>query len=384
MKTRTLLILILILGILAGAGALIIRLKAPERSQERMGNHLFEQLPVNDIMSITIKGDGEAVTLVKKTDFWVVANRFHYPADFSKIIDLVRNFKDAKIGRQFASSEDKLKRLSLKDPEDSEAPQGTQGIRILLQGEKGASLASILLGKTRKGGEGGAFPDGRYVMLGDEPTIYLIDKHFPLLEKKPSAWLDKELVKVAGDEVKKISCAKDQGKKVVYTLERPKKGNDFETENLQAGQKIDKSKINRLSGALSALRIEDVLDPSTDPVTIGMDASTKLEYHLFNGTIYRVYVGKGCLEADRCYLKVEVDYQKPKGETDKPAEGESGKKGQGSPKKTPEEYALEAKHLNDRLSPWVYVIPKWQHSAFVTDLDQLLEKTDKSKTKKNG
>ena len=52
-------------------------------------------------------------------------------------------------------------------------------------------------------------------------------------------------------------------------------------------------------------------------------------------------------------------------------------------KKTPEEYALDAQKMNERLSPWIYVIPKWQHEAFITDLDQLLEKPDRKKTKKD-
>jgi len=39
--------------------------------------------------------------------------------------------------------------------------------------------------------------------------------------------------------------------------------------------------------------------------------------------------------------------------------------------------ALEAKQENDRLSPWVYVIPKWQQEAFITDPQGLVEKPDK-------
>ena len=49
-----------------------------------------------------------------------------------------------------------------------------------------------------------------------------------------------------------------------------------------------------------------------------------------------------------------------------------------NPAYTPEEEAFEAKRLNDRLSPWVYTIPKWKHDDFVTDLNQLLEKPDKN------
>ena len=53
-----------------------------------------------------------------------------------------------------------------------------------------------------------------------------------------------------------------------------------------------------------------------------------------------------------------------------------------SPEKTPQEYAFEAKSLHARLSPWVYKIPQWQHTAFITDLDQLLEKPEKKQKEK--
>jgi hypothetical protein len=110
MKPKTLAILLIVLAILAGAGTLIVRLKAPQQPEEGMGALLLEQLPANKIVSITIKGPDEAVSLVKNEDRWVVEDRFQYPADFSKIIDFVRKLKEVKSGRKFESSEDTMKR----------------------------------------------------------------------------------------------------------------------------------------------------------------------------------------------------------------------------------------------------------------------------------
>jgi hypothetical protein len=105
--------------------------------------------------------------------------------------------------------------------------------------------------------------------------------------------------------------------------------------------------------------------------------------------LYRLYPGKPCAGDDRCYLRLEAGYEEPAPmEEDKSAEDTSKKEAPAeetakeevskeekpSPDKTPEEMRLEAKKLNDRFSPWVYVISNWQHEAFVTNLDQLLEK----------
>jgi len=354
MKPRTLVILLIILGILAGSGALIILQKAPESSEGRLGTHLFGQIPANEIASIIIKGPDGAVSLVKKVDRWVVENRFDYPADFSKISDFALELKQVKTGREFESSEDTLKRLSLKDPDDSEALEQEKGIRVLLKDKEGALLASVLLGKTRIKEAGSHIPDGRYVRLGQESKIYLIDKHFASFHKEPSAWLEKGLAEVGANEVRKVSCLSADGKKVRYTFERPEKGKDLEPVNLPADRKIKKSTLNRLAGALSSLRMEDVVEHLDGPESIATGFPSRIEYHLFNGIIYRVYPGDACSEADLCHLRLEVDYQRPP-------------------------QALEAKQLNERLSPWVYVIPEWQHSIFMTDLDQLLEKPEEER-----
>ena len=384
MKTKTLIILLIILGLVAGAGALVMHLKSQGGSGSPLDKLILENLPVNDILSINIKGPENLVLLTRKSDRWVVENRFQYPADFTKIADFVRKLKRAKIGRQFESTQDTLKRLSLKNPDDKEVGESEKGTQIQLKGESGKLLASLLLGKPRKSGTERSFPDGHYVRLDNDPTIYLIDTHFAHLQKEPSDWLDKTLLKVEAKEVKKISCLSADGKTTHYLFQRAEKETYLEPTALPPNKKVDKSVLNRLARSLSSLSMDDVLDPSDDSVFRELKQSDTLEYHLFNGMIYRVYPGKACADDDPCYLKVEVGYQKP-AEEEKPAADDKTSKGkEARPEKSPEEVKLEAKQLNERLSPWVYVISKWQHNAFVTDLEKLLEKPDKTGKKKNG
>jgi hypothetical protein len=384
MKTKTLVILLIILSLVAGAGALVMHLKSQSGSGSPLDKLILENLPVNDILSITIKGPEKLVLLTKKSDRWVVENRFQYPADFTKIADFVRKLKQAKIGRKFESTQATLKRLSLKTPHDKEGGKSEKGTQIQLKDESGKLLASMLLGKPRKSGTERSFPDGHYVRLDNDPTIYLIDTHFAHLQKEPSDWLEKTLLKVEANEVRKISCLSADGKTIHYTFQRAEKGTDLEPTALPPNKKVDKSALNRLARSLSSLSMDDVLDPSDDSVFRELKQSDTLEYHLFNGMIYRVYPGRACADDDPCYLKVEVVYLKP-AEEEKPAADDKTSNGKEiPPEKSPEEVKLETKQLNERLSPWVYVISKWQHDSFVTGLDKLLEKPDKTDKKKSG
>jgi hypothetical protein len=102
-----------------------------------------------------------------------------------------------------------------------------------------------------------------------------------------------------------------------------------------------------------------------------------LEYHLFNGLIYRIFPGQSCSEGDRCLLQIETDYVDPPRQKE---EGEDEKeKKEDSPEKTPEELAMEAKNMHGRLSPWTFVISQWKHKNFITELEALLEKKEEEK-----
>jgi len=51
-----------------------------------------------------------------------------------------------------------------------------------------------------------------------------------------------------------------------------------------------------------------------------------LEYYLFNGMIYRVYLAKNCSEGGSCIVKLEVAYKAPVPEKAETAEEKPSKK----------------------------------------------------------
>ena len=357
MKIKTLVILLIVLGVLAAAGTLIIHLQGNSSPSGEMGTYLLEQLLANEVASITIETPADTVSLTKKGDLWVVEELFRYPADFPKISGLVRTLKQVKVGRRFESSEKILKRLSLKSPGDNKTPKDEQGTWIRMKDKEGKPVLGILLGKTRVKEK--KMPDGQYVMLSKGPEIYLIDTILAPFETGPSAWLEKSPIKVDAEDIQSISCMGPGGKLVRYRFERAGKDKDLELIDPSTNQKIKKSSLIRLSKALSSLQIEDVANPSAPPESVREEASPLLKYHLFNGLTYNVYPGKTCSGTMPCYLRIGVDYQEPV-----PVKGE----------KSQEKMAAVATEQNARVSPWVFVVPEWQHSTFFTNLDQLLEK----------
>jgi hypothetical protein len=378
MKVKTLAILIIVLAVLTGVVFAVLMQHSSREGKRELGTPLLKNLPANDIASVTILGgDGNEVRLSQAGKRWVVKERFGYPADFSKLVEFVRKLKDAKIGRSFAASEKALKRLHLKDPGDKEAKKEEKGTAIILADANGKPLVHLIIGEAMKGGKGGFFPEGQYVMVGNRKTVYLIDKQFEGLGQTPTEWLKKDLIDVKEDDIKEIACVDPDGKTTRFAFRRPEKGKDLEPVGLPSGEKIKRPSVNRLAGALSGLELEDVIDPAKAGEIMGKANSPKIEYHLFNGMIYDLYPGSKCKEGEVCYLKVAVRYQQPtplKTAAKEAPKKEGNEEKAGDVEKTMEK---KAETLNKELGRWTYTIPRWKHDALATDLASFLEKEKK-------
>jgi len=379
MKPKTLVILLVILVVLAGVGALLIHQRDTRSSSGEMGAYLLEQLPVNHIACIVIKTPTSAVSLKKATDSWIVEERFGYPADFAKLSEFVRTLKEVKVGRKFDASDKVLKRLSAKSPEDADALDEEKGTRVRMTDSKGNPLLDMVLGKTRAKDPQKGPPDGQYVRVGEAPEIYLIDKILSSFEGGPAEWLEKSPVQVDAGEIQKIACVGPGEAPVRYLFERTARGKDLELIGSATDLNIKKSSLNRLSNALSSLKITDVEPSSASSGTIGKDASVHLDYTLFDGRVYQVYTCKSCSATDPCRIRLEVGYQPS--EPAKPADqaAETREKASAGAKSEEAKGVAEAKKENERLKPWVFTIPEWQYQAFFTDLEPLIEKETEKK-----
>jgi hypothetical protein len=378
MKPKTMLFLVIILGILAGASYLIQQLQTPSVSKKtRMGGELLENLPVNDISAVTIISEEGTVQLGKIDDKWVVKSHYNYPIDFKKLIDFVKKWKEAQIGRSFKASESSLARMQLLPQNSETAEKDQKGVQVLMENADGNTIASIITGKVRENESGAS--GGQYVRIDDSDTVYLTDKNFKYLTKDSKGWLDKELLDIKAEDIQEVIFTNWEGKNG-YTVHREKKGDDPKLVSIPEGRKAKKSELNSVMGSLSSLRIEDIQNPKDKQTE--KSKLDKLTYSLFNGTVYTLYPEKKFQNNEDVHcVRVEVSYQKPPEEekptdlseatpvTDDKAKAEEDKKDE----KTPEELAYEAETNNKKMSAWTFVLAKWKYENFITNIEELLE-----------
>ena len=365
MKLKTFTILLISFCILLAVLLLTSRQKKPAEDQADMGAKLFAGLAAGEIAAITITSPEATAKLKQTPNGWIVENRFEYPADFSKVAELVKKLSDAKIGRMFSASPEIQARQSLYPPEQQELPPDQKGTRVVLADKDAKPLADLIIGKQRAESPG-AGSGTYYVLRQSESRVSLIDQNFQFLEKKPAGWLNNKPIDLNPKRIQKVACFDTRKNLPIYTLQRPAEDQDPVLSDLPAGKKMAKFKADQVFEALTSFTIEDVADHGEKDHAARFGGAPRFDYTLYDGTVYHVFPGAALKDgSENHYFRAAVSYQPPPGKVD-PAQKESQAK-----------LADEADKLNLKISPWTYVISKWVFDSFMTDPENFIEKEEK-------
>lgn len=381
---RKQLTLLIVLGVvLGGLGYWVYNKKAAgyERgtATSEEGAKLLKGLPANairDVTQLTIKQGTNEVNLAVQGERWTVNERGGYPANFNNISDTVRKFWDLKVARAVDVGPSRLPSLKLTK---------TDGTLVDLKDAQGKSIAAITLGmqtskEAREDSQfgGGSFPNGRYVMRGDDvKTVALVSD--PLsVEAKPEDWLNKDWFKV--ERIKSVSVVTTNATNN-WKLTRETDGAEWKLADAKAGEATDPSKTSGLNWLLSSPSFNDVMvDPK--PESTGLDKPTVATLETLDGFSYTLKIGKpvGGEDSANHALQVSVSANLPKertpGKDEKPEDKD----------KLDKEFAAKQKPLEEKLKnekafeKWTYNVPKFTLETLLKDRkDFLAEKKEEPK-----
>src|ERR1043166_2053490 len=385
MKGKQLTILVVVCAVLGVLGWVIYskRNGADSDSADASGRKVFKNFPLNDVERISIRQVNTQLNLVKQNDIWTVQERNNYPANFGNISEFLRKVWELKVAQQVEAGPSQLARLELLPPDKGV----NSGTLVEFKDKAGKNLNPLLLGKKhiRKGGDdsgmgGGGFPDGRYMMVGDDiKTLAVVNDAMSNVEPKPEEWLNKDFFKV--ENLKSISITSTNATNN-WKLEREKENGEWKLEEAKAGESLDTAKSGGVTSALSAPSFNDV-STNTAPDKTGLDKPLLAKLSTFDGFNYDVKVGNKT--GEDYYLQVAVNASLPKERT------------AGKDEKPEEKTKLdkEFKEKNDKLQEklknekeyekWTYVVSKWSiDPLFKERKDLLAEKKEEPKPEAGG
>jgi len=356
MNARVVAILVVLLVVLGGAALLAQREDSARRPQgaSALGQPLLKDLKAADIARIRIVEPKSTLTLERKQDGWVIAEREGFPADLAKVREFVVKAISLKIAQTEPVSEKDRARLNL----DSSATQ------LEFAGADGKLLAKLLVGRKLFRSEPEnperAPGDGRFVMLpSDDKSALMVSD--PLLQAtaNTAAWIDKRSFQI--EKVKTLEVRYPGGEG--WRLERAGENAAWKLAGQRPGEKVDTSKANAATYSLGLLDLADVAPKDASPQATGLDKPTRLNATTLDGLSYAVRVGK--LEGENYYVGFEQGGTPRK--AGKPDDAERIRK-------------IEERLAKDKaLAQHVLLVPKSRFEDTLKKRAELLEKRDAKK-----
>jgi len=270
--------------VLLGAGIALNVHRTSEQADLGTGSVFDDFSPAaGDVSEIRLsKGDGSRTTLRKEPGGWMVVER-QYPADGSRVRELVLGVSDLKIVERKTSDPANYPTLGV------EAPDSPTAGSTLLEVVAGQKTWSLIVGK----GAGGR---GVYVRKPKEAASALAE---PAITVDPDQkrWLDRQLMDIPGTNVHDISVKLAAGPG--YTLTRAQRGAaDLVLSPIPKGRKPASSmSINGQADTLAVFQFDDMRPAPATPAQ-KVDRAT---IRTFDGQVFEF---TGHKDAEKAYVSV--------------------------------------------------------------------------------
>ncbi len=290
MKPKTAVILILF-AVLLGAASLMLRRQSSQSWQQQPASSSGKLLdfPINDVASITIQAAGQQVHITETDGQWSVRER-QYPADFSRLSDLLKTLWQLKSVQDIPAGPSQWARFNLIMPGSTGTTSGTL---IDLRNAQDQRLAALLAGKNLAPSDepNPAAPprQGRYVMpLTSGSSVALISETLNGASTRPDYWIDHTFFKV--DRIKSIALS-GTNPGFNWKLNRLGETSEWQLADVQKGERLDSARMPAFAEALGEPTLIDVLPPGVTPASRGFDHPITVVAESFDGLTYTMQIG---------------------------------------------------------------------------------------------
>lgn len=378
MNRKQFIILLVVVAVIGAAGLMVHQRNQQswQNAGDAIGQKLLPNFAINDIAQIHIQSGTNALNLTKQDDLWKVSERGNYPADFSKISDLLLKLADLKVVQSEQIGPSQLGRFELLAP-----GSGTNsGTLVEFKDKTGKTLNTLLLGKkhlqkppanSQSGGmDSEGWPDGRYVMVGTgAKSVDVISDPLEAVEPQPAQWLNKEFLNIQNPRTIEVQFPVATNS---WKLTLDSETNEWQLADAKPDEKLDATKISNVTSPFSSASFSDATPRRPDRAT----NRTVLTVETFDGFNYVANIGA---KRDDDYpvtfaISAKLPTERVVGKDEKPDEKTKLDKAFADEKtKLTEKLAKETQFTN-----WVYQLPAYSVDQILKTRNQLLEESKKA------
>jgi hypothetical protein len=282
-----------------------------------------------DVARLTLVHGESKTTLQRKGDQWLVEEKSGYPADPTKVHQVLLGLAELRYVEAKTRKPDLYPRLEVEDAGKKDA----KSTLVTASTEKGDLVGEIIVGKHRVDELGGGV-DGIYVRKPGDPQSWLARGTLDL-PGDTLGWLDRKLLDLPGDKVKELVLTQADGSKL--DLARDKPGDPLALKGAPANAKLKEGATTPPTEALAGLELADVRPAAG--MAFPPEGVAHAEYTGFDGRTIKVTLVQ---QDGKSWARIEAD-------------------GTGDAEK-------QAAELNAKLAPWVYALPDYKAKALETKL----------------
>ncbi|MBN1845565.1 MAG: DUF4340 domain-containing protein [Sedimentisphaerales bacterium] len=363
MSNRKVTILGVVAAVMLAWAILQSHFAGPRRGESPATAFLIQGMPpIDRIGSIELGLGDKKVTLQRRGEAFVVAEKGDYPALAKPVNELVLDCLKIQTSERVTEDSRNFRALGV----NTDDPNGPEAVvrfyRSTDSDEQPPELITgVVFGKRAESG------GGQYVRRFDDNVVYLVEDP-PAIRTGALEYVQQELFDA--DAVGKNRIARVQ---VIHPSDRYALTSDpndnIVLENRPPDRSLKKYEAEQVWQALSALRFQEVKPlPQADPA---LDFSVTYQCFLKNAVVYQLDVAK---QGENYYVKCKAGY------TDKSIQALLEQRQQQKTDEQIQEGADKIKaydqtvQFTQRHADWVYELSSWNGGKLTKKLEDLLEK----------
>lgn len=219
----------------------------PERSDAPVLAGLSDR--INDVATIEVTTAGQTTTVQRGAAGWTIAERHGYPADETKLRELLLRLAELRQVEAKTADPARLPRLELDDPAAAES----KAKQVRLLDTNGQLIAGIVVGKEAYG-QFGPGRSGGYVRRLGEDQAWLADAAVQV-PGRTIDWIRREILDIPAAKISSVVFEPPGGAPLTITAGTE---TGWAMTPLPEGREIDPSRVERSAGILGALVMQDV------------------------------------------------------------------------------------------------------------------------------
>lgn len=243
------------------AAVVAVQKESSTVSNTEAGTPLLPDLKanINDVNQLEITKRDNIFHVQRSDNGWQVTEKNNYPADVSKVKQVLLSMADLTTMEPKTKKADRYKVLGVEDPKEKTA----SSVMIRLIGKDGNELGSLIVGKQASTSLSGKGIDSVYVRKKDDEQSWLArgDLH---VDPRARDWIVSNLFDISPKRVQKVSLLSPE-KKQTELKKADRSAQDFTLQAIPKNKTIESSsEINAIADAISNIIIKDV-ESTEDP-----------------------------------------------------------------------------------------------------------------------